>query len=97
LRRKRKEEEERELHRVRKDVFRAIKAIYIEPCTSRPTSRELNESFGEEKDVERESFEALRRVTITRERLEKTLRDLQRQTALPTPTFVIISDYEEEK
>jgi hypothetical protein len=32
-----------------------------------------------------------------RERFEKTLRDLQRQIALPTPTFVIISDSKEEE
>jgi hypothetical protein len=31
------------------------------------------------------------------ERLEETLRDLQRQVTPPAPTFIIISDYEEEK
>jgi hypothetical protein len=30
-------------------------------------------------------------------KLEETLRDLQRQIALPTLAFVIISDFEEEE
>jgi tRNA A37 threonylcarbamoyladenosine biosynthesis protein TsaE len=31
------------------------------------------------------------------EGLEETLKDLRRKTTLPTPTFVIINDYKEEK
>jgi hypothetical protein len=61
------------LQRVRKEAFKAIRAIYIEPLTSRqpPIFWESSESFREERDIEREIFEALRRVTIGEKDLKK--------------------------
>jgi hypothetical protein len=54
-------------------------------------------NFGKGRDVEQESFEALRHVATVGEGLEETLKDLRRQTTLLAPAFVIISDYKEEE
>ncbi len=52
--RKMKKGNEKELQKVRKEVFKTIKAIYIEPLASRapPTFCESSESFGESRNVE---------------------------------------------
>ncbi len=64
MRRKRekKKTKERELQRVRKEVFRVIRTIYIEPLALRPPLEflESSESFGESKDVEQEILETLK-------------------------------------
>jgi hypothetical protein len=62
------------LQRVRKEAFRITSAIYIEPLASMspPVFPKSSESFGEERDVKQEIFEALKRVT-TVGGLQKTL------------------------
>jgi len=72
--REKKKTKERKLQRVRKEVLRATKTIYIELLASRspPAFHQNNESFGESKDVEK----ALRHSTIVGEGLEETLKDL---------------------
>ncbi len=52
--REKKEAKEGELQRVKQEVFRATKAIYIEPRTSRspPIFQESNESSREGRNVE---------------------------------------------
>ncbi len=52
--RKKKKGNEKELQKVREEVFKTIRAIYIEPLASRapPAFRESNESFGESRNVE---------------------------------------------
>jgi len=59
----------------RGSLYRAIEPIYIEPLTSRPPLifRESSQSFGEGRDVESETFEALKCVTIMGEGLEETM------------------------
>jgi hypothetical protein len=58
---KEKEREESELKKIRKEVFRVIKAVYIEPLVSRPPPifGESSESFREERDIEKEILEVL--------------------------------------
>jgi hypothetical protein len=72
---KEKEGEERELQRVKKEDPRTTSVIYIEPLASRPPPifQENSESYGEERDVEHEIFEALKCVAIVEEGFEKTL------------------------
>jgi hypothetical protein len=84
------------LQRVREEVFRATRAVYIESLASRPppTFHESNESSKENKHAKQKKFKTLRCVIIVGG-LEKTLRDLQRHTAPHAPTFIIISDFEE--
>ncbi len=57
-----KNTKERELQRVRNEVFKVIKTIYIEPLALRPPFEflESSESFGESKDVEQEILETLK-------------------------------------
>ncbi len=54
---------------------RATKAIYIEPLASRlpPTFQENNKSSKEDKNIEKEIFEALKHANIMGEGLEETL------------------------
>ncbi len=73
---RKKEREEKKLQRIKKEVFRAIKAIYIEPFASRltaPTFQESSKNSREEKNIEREILEALQHVVTMGERLEETL------------------------
>lgn len=97
--REKKQTKERKLQRVRKEVFRATKVIYIEPFASRPppTFWKSSESFGQGKNIEQKNFEVLKCATTMGERLEKTLKDLWRQILTPTLAFAIINDCEEEK
>jgi len=94
-----KEAKEKELQRVREEAFRVIRAIYIEPFASRLplVFQENNESYGEERDVECEIFEALKCATTMGERFEETLQDFQKQFSPLAPTFVIITDFEEDE
>ncbi len=75
---RRKKKEEKKLHKMRKEVLKATKLIYIEPLTSRSplAFQESNKSSKEEKNVEREIFEALQHVAIVGEGFEETLRGL---------------------
>jgi hypothetical protein len=77
LRKQREEnkKEENELQRIRKEIFRATKIIYIELFASRPPPvfQESNTNFGEERNVENEIFEALKHVVTMGEELEETL------------------------
>jgi hypothetical protein len=52
--------------------------------------------YGEGIDVE-EIFKALKRDATMGKGLKETLRDLQRQTTSPTPTFVVINNSKEEE
>ncbi len=63
------------MQRVREEAFRATRAIYIEPFASRSPleSQKKSESYGEEKDVESEIFDALKHVIIVGKGLEETL------------------------
>jgi len=63
---------------------------------SLPVFWKSSESFGEERDVKQEIFEALKRV-ITVGGFEETLWGLQRHFSPPAPTFVIISDFKQEE
>ncbi len=62
-----------------------------------PLFWENSESFGQERNVEQEIFEALQCGAIMGEGIKETLRGFWKQFSPPTPTFVIISDYEEEE
>ncbi len=86
-RRKDKKGEKREMQRVREEVFVATTVIYIEPLASRPplVFWENNESYGEEKDVEHEIFETLKRVVIMGEGFEKTLQGFRKHFSPLTP------------
>ncbi len=71
-----KKAEKKELKKVKEEAFRAIGAIYIEPLSSRPplVFWKSSESYGEEKNVQHEIFEALKHVATVGKGLEKTLR-----------------------
>jgi len=81
------------------EAFKTTRVIYIKPLASRPLAIfwEINESSGEEKDLEWKIFEALKRVTTIGEGLEKILWGLWRQFSPSASTFVIISDSKEEE
>ncbi len=79
LRRKReKETEEKELQKVRKEVFRATGSIYIEPFASRSPLAfcENSENSKGSKDKGEEILERLRRYATIKKGLEETQRDL---------------------
>ncbi len=67
--------------------------------TSRPplVFQENSENFKEERNVKRDILEAQWHVAIVGEGFEKTLQDLQRHFSLLAPTFIIVTDYKEEK
>ncbi len=86
------------MQKVKEEAFRAIGVIYIEPFASRlpPVFWDNSESYGEERDVKHESFEALKHVAIVGEGFEKPLQGLERHFLPPAPTFVKINDSKEE-
>jgi hypothetical protein len=53
--------------------------------------------LGEEKNIVHEFFEALKHVITVGKGLQETLWGLWRQFSLPTFTFVVISDFEEDE
>jgi hypothetical protein len=87
------------LQRIRKEAFKTTKTIYTEPFTSRSALVfwESSESYGEERNIEHEIFEAFKRAAIAREGFEKTLLGFQKQFSPLTHKFVISSDFEEEE
>ncbi len=77
--RKDKEGEEREMQKVREEVFRATRVIYIEPpLVSKPplVFRKNSESYGEERDVKHENFEALNMLLLWEKDLKKKIQGL---------------------
>jgi hypothetical protein len=66
------------LQKIREEIFRATKAIYIEPLASRPpfAFKESNESCENERNIEREILEGLQHVATMGEGLEETLQGL---------------------
>lgn len=100
MRREREEKEAKEgkLYKIKEEIFRATRAIYIEPLASRPPPIfwKSNESFRGGRDVESEIFEALKHV-VTMGRFEETLCSLQIQFSPFALAFVIISDSKEKE
>ncbi len=83
---------------IREKAFRTTGVIYIKPLASRllRVFQENSESYGEERDVEHEIFEALKCVAIVGEGFENITRH-SKTFSPPTLTVVIINDYEEEE
>jgi len=71
---KEKKKEEKKPQKIREEVIKLIGTFYIELLTSRPppTFQESNESFGEERNVERKILKAL---TTIEKGFEETLRN----------------------
>lgn len=67
--------EEIKLKKIRKEIFRATRAIYIKLLASilPLIFQENSQSFGEEINIEREIFDALQCATIMGEGFEETL------------------------
>ncbi len=58
---------------------------------------ESSESSRESRDVGQEILKALKHFATSRDKLEETLKDLQRHTTSFIHAFIVISDYEEEQ
>ncbi len=93
-----KKRKEKKLQRIRKEVFRTTKAIYIEPLASRPppTFQKSSKNSREEKNIEGKILEALQHAPTMGEGLEKTLQGLQQHFSLLAPTIIVIIDSKEE-
>ncbi len=59
--------------------------------------QESSESLKEERNVEKDIFEALKHATTMGEWLEETLQGLKQHFLPHAPTIIVISDYEKEE
>jgi hypothetical protein len=92
------ERKERELQKIREEVCRTTRAIYIEPLASRPpfAFQESSESCEEERNIERKILEAYNMQPLWEKNLKKHYKAFDDIFA-PCTYNVIINDFEEEK